>query len=226
MKTFLSIGSGPGIGLATATRFAREGYTVILTSRNNAYLQEQVLALQNQGYQAEGRFADAADISSITTLIHDVESAMEGIDVLHFNSAALHDGVLDEQSVDGLLTDLTINIGAGFAAVKAVIPAMTTRGHGTILLTGGGLAITPSHDYLSLGIGKAGLRNMTCGLYEYCKSRNIHIATVTIGTLVAAGSQEAREIADEFWLLHCQRPLDWSSEVPYPPVSDVTVITR
>ena len=26
MKTFLSIGSGPGIGLDTAIRFAREGY--------------------------------------------------------------------------------------------------------------------------------------------------------------------------------------------------------
>ncbi len=34
MKTFLSIGSGPGIGLDTAIRFAREGYRVILTSRN------------------------------------------------------------------------------------------------------------------------------------------------------------------------------------------------
>ncbi|CAN7522197.1 SDR family NAD(P)-dependent oxidoreductase [Rhizobium rhizogenes] len=34
MKTFLSIGSGPGIGLATAKRFAAEGYRIILTSRN------------------------------------------------------------------------------------------------------------------------------------------------------------------------------------------------
>ena len=39
MKTFLSIGSGPGIGLDTAIRFAREGYRVILTSRNKALLQ-------------------------------------------------------------------------------------------------------------------------------------------------------------------------------------------
>lgn len=48
MKTFLSIGSGPGIGLDTAIRFAREGYRVILTSRNNVPLQEQVLALQSK----------------------------------------------------------------------------------------------------------------------------------------------------------------------------------
>ena len=52
MKTFLSIGSGPGIGLDTAIRFAREGYRVILTSRNNVHLQEQVLAFYRvKGYQ-------------------------------------------------------------------------------------------------------------------------------------------------------------------------------
>jgi NAD(P)-dependent dehydrogenase (short-subunit alcohol dehydrogenase family) len=30
MKTFLSIGSGPGIGVATAERFASEGFDVVL----------------------------------------------------------------------------------------------------------------------------------------------------------------------------------------------------
>ncbi|CAM3835231.1 hypothetical protein ROSI111154_24480 [Rouxiella silvae] len=34
MKTFVSIGTGPGIGFATAERFAREGFRIILTARN------------------------------------------------------------------------------------------------------------------------------------------------------------------------------------------------
>jgi NAD(P)-dependent dehydrogenase (short-subunit alcohol dehydrogenase family) len=38
-KTFLSISSGPGIGLATARRFGREGYRVVLAARNIARLQ-------------------------------------------------------------------------------------------------------------------------------------------------------------------------------------------
>ena len=32
MSTFLSIGSGPGMGLATAERFAREGFQVVPVS--------------------------------------------------------------------------------------------------------------------------------------------------------------------------------------------------
>jgi NAD(P)-dependent dehydrogenase (short-subunit alcohol dehydrogenase family) len=39
MKTFLNIGSGPGIGLATAERFAAEGYRAILTSRSREKLE-------------------------------------------------------------------------------------------------------------------------------------------------------------------------------------------
>lgn len=32
MKTFLSIGSGSGMGLATAERFAKEGFQVVLSA--------------------------------------------------------------------------------------------------------------------------------------------------------------------------------------------------
>ena len=40
-QTFLSIGSGPGIGFATALRFGREGYDVVLSSRDTTRLAKQ-----------------------------------------------------------------------------------------------------------------------------------------------------------------------------------------
>ncbi|WP_405081600.1 SDR family NAD(P)-dependent oxidoreductase [Pectobacterium versatile] len=216
MKTFLSIGSGPGIGIATAERFAREGFRVVLTSRNKNYISEQVAALKTAGFQVEGRFADASDISSIVELIRSVESETGSLDVLHFNSAALHDGTLESQSVEDFIEDLTINIGAGFAAVKAASPGMAERGEGTILLTGGIFATHPNADYLSLSVGKAGLRNLVHGLSEGLKEKNIHIATVTVGTLVAAGSAESSAIARTFWDLYAQPQDEWTAETHYP----------
>jgi short-subunit dehydrogenase len=216
MKTFLSIGSGPGIGIATADLFAHEGFRVILTSRNKKYLSEQVNALKASGVQAEGRFADASDVSSIAELIRSVESETGSIDVLHFNSAALHEGTLETQTVEGFIEDLTVNIGAGFAAVKAVSPGMVERGEGTILLTGGIFATQPNADYLSLSVGKAGMRNLVHGLSDNLKENNIHIATVTVGTLVAAGSDESEDIARAFWDLHAQPRGEWAAEAHYP----------
>ena len=49
MKTFLSIGSGPGIGIATAERFA-EGFRIVLTSRDTAKLSDRARRLKAGGY--------------------------------------------------------------------------------------------------------------------------------------------------------------------------------
>ncbi|MFU2319256.1 SDR family NAD(P)-dependent oxidoreductase [Rahnella sp. PCH160] len=216
MKIFLSIGSGPGIGIATAVRFAREGYRVILTSRNQDYLHAQVKELTDAGYQAEGRFVDAGDISSVVSLVNSVESETGPVEVLHFNSAALHAGTIVDQSVESFIQDLVINIGACFAAVKEASRAMAERKSGSILLAGGIFAHTPNYDYLSLSIGKAGLLNMSNGLFEDFREKNIHIATITVNTLVTAGSAESIGIAEAFWRLHTQEKSDWLAEISYP----------
>lgn len=216
MKTFLSIGSGPGIGLATAKRFAKEGYRVVLTSRNQTYLAEQVKALKLAGHSAEARHVDAGDIDSVVALVHAVESQFGSIDVLHFNSASIHDGTVETQTIEGFLQDLTINIGAGFAAIKEALPGMVARKEGTLLLTGGALAKSPHPNYLSLSIGKTGVLGLTKGLFDALKNQGVHIATVTVGTGVAANSPEARAIADLFWTLHAQANDQWTLEVVYP----------
>ena len=216
MKTFLSIGSGPGIGLATAERFAREGYRVVLTSRNQTYVAEQVKALTLAGHPAAARHVDAGDIASVVNLVNEAESQFGSIDVLHFNSAAIHDGTVETQPVEDFVQDLTINIGAGFAAIKGALPGMAARKQGTLLLTGGALARSPHPDYLSLSVGKAGVLGLAQGLFAALKNQGVHIATVTVGTAVAPNSRAAREIAELFWTLHAQAHADWTPEAVYP----------
>ena len=73
-----------------------------------------------------------------------------------------------------------------------------------------------SPDYLSLNIGKAGIRTIALGLFDTLKKDNVHIATVTVATLVSPGSQQASEVGKRFWQLHSQSPEHWSAEVTYP----------
>jgi NAD(P)-dependent dehydrogenase (short-subunit alcohol dehydrogenase family) len=215
MKTFLSIGSGPGIGLASAERFAREGYRVVLTSRNQDTLGERVKALQAAGHTAVGHYADASDIASVVKLVGEVESEFGSIDVLHFNSAALHDGTIAQQSIEGFVQDLTTNIGSAFAAVKEASRGMLLRQAGTLLLTGGGYGITPNADFISLSVGKAGLRNLALGLFETLKGQGVHIATVTVKAQVAEHPEQTRDIADLFWALHAQPSDHWTAEAVF-----------
>lgn len=215
MKNFLSIGTGPGIGIATAQRFAKEGFRVVLAARNQTALQDRAQVLRDQGYAVEVEAVDAGDLGDITRLIQDTEARFGAIDVLHFNAASMRAATIETQAAETFVPDLTVNLGAALVATQAVARGMLARGAGSILLTNGIFAEHPNPDYLSLSIGKAGLRAMTQGLFEPFKQRGVHIAGVMVAALVAPGSAEANGIAELFLELHRQAPGAWTPELTY-----------
>lgn len=216
MKTFLSIGTGPGIGYETAARFAKEGYRVVLSARNLNKLDTLADSLEATGAQVETRAVDAGNPANIAALVSEVETSFGSVEVIHYNAANLHQDTVDTQALDTFNSDLAVNIGGALAAVQAVKPSMETQGSGTILLTGGGFGIYPSPDYLSLSIGKAGIRALALGLFESCKEKNIHVATVTVCAFVSPETQQTADIAEHFWKLHSQPKAEWTAEVMYP----------
>jgi short-subunit dehydrogenase len=212
-KTFFVIGAGPGIAFETARRFAKEGYDVVLASRNTAKLEDQVAVLRASGQSITTETVDASDGPAVTTLI---ERYADRIDVLLYNAAALVWGpTIDELAAESLDTDIQVGLSSGLRAVKAVLPAMTAKRSGTILLTGGGLADHPHPSGLTLSAVKAGLRTAGQALFDPLKDQNVHIATVTVSASVAPGSLEAREIAEKFWQAHATSPEAWTYEHRY-----------
>lgn len=214
MKTFLSIGSGPGMGYATAARFAREGFRIVLSARNLAKTQERANRLTANGYHVDARTVDCVDPESVAALIDQVAQT-GSIDVLHYNAASVRKATLAEQPRATINQDLAINIGGAMVATQAVVSQMSERGSGTILLTGGELSLAPDPDHISLSIGKAGIRAMTLGLFESLKQKGIHIATVTVGVTVTPDSNEAEAVGEHFWLLYSQPLGKWTAEVKY-----------
>ena len=68
--------------------------------------------------------------------------------------------------------------------------------------------------YTTLGIGKAGLRNLCFSLYQELKSKGIHAATVTIKGFVKPGTKwDPDAIAEEFWKLYLQKPGEFEREI-------------
>jgi short-subunit dehydrogenase len=203
------------MGLATAERFAKEGFQVVLSARNATKTQELAEQLKAKGYKVEARTVDSADLSSVAALIADVEKQFDFIDVLHYNAASMRRATLADQPRDTFVGDLAVNIGGALAAAQAVAPKMSERRSGTILLTSGGFALAPNAAYLSLSIGKAGIRALAHGLFESFKEKGIHVATVTVATLVSPGSKEAEAVGEHFWQLHNQPSGSWTAEVTY-----------
>jgi len=100
-------------------------------------------------------------------------------------------------------------------AIRAAVRVFAGRG-GTILLTGGGLAVAPHADWASLGLGKAALRNLAQGLAPALATRGMRIATATVATLVAPGSTEAEGVAETLWRLAADPDAGWEAVYPAP----------
>ncbi|MBN7807839.1 MULTISPECIES: SDR family NAD(P)-dependent oxidoreductase [Agrobacterium] len=217
MKTFLSIGTGPGIGAETARRFAAEGFRVVIAARDHSRLQTIVDTMAFSGNDTVLRTVDASDPDAVSALINAVKEEFGSINVLHYNAGNIRQATLADQAIDTLVPDLAVNIGGAMAAIKASAGHMAAAQAGTILLTGGGFALAPHPGFISISVGKAGIRALALGLFEQMKADGIHLATVTVAGVVETGSRQVRDIAEHFWSLHSQAESDWTAEVTYLP---------
>jgi short-subunit dehydrogenase len=215
VQTFLSIGAGPGIGYATAERFAKEGFRIILSARNLSRLSELAEKLKTQGYTVETQTVDASDPNSVEALIESTVERYGTLDVLHYNAANLRKETLAEQAITSFNSDLAVNVGGAMVAAQTAIKTMSAGNKGTILLTGGHFALTPNPEYVSLSLGKAGIRALAFALFEPSKALDVHVATVTVAAYVQPYSSEATAIGEEFWKLHTQAKDAWTVEAVY-----------
>jgi short-subunit dehydrogenase len=219
-ETILIVGAGPGIGLATANRFAREGYRVVLASRDAARLKSHASVLKADGYAVATERVDATDAHAIARLVQGIGSELK---VLHYNAGVLHynaQGTLqtrpiETESVDSIVSDTQANLVGAMVAIQSALPTLEKRPGASILLTGGGFGVHPTGDFLTLSVGKAGIRAAALALFEPLRKRGVHVATVTVSRLVSANSREATDIADAFWELHSQPADRWTVEKVY-----------
>lgn len=136
----------------TAKKFGKEGFKVALISRRIESLQQYENELNNDGIEAKGFAGDASSVESLRTAIGGVIKTYGKMDVLLYNAVSGKTGKPTTLSADRLVEDFKVSVAGALVSVKEVIPFM---GNGTILLTGGGLALQPYADYAFLAIGKA-----------------------------------------------------------------------
>jgi NADP-dependent 3-hydroxy acid dehydrogenase YdfG len=212
--TFLSIGAGPGIGLATAKRFAAEGYKVVLAARNAERLAEtadEVRRGPNAG--VEVALVNCSDSAGVASLVDGHASELA---VLHYNAAVLRAESLQAQSIESVGADMDVDVTGALVAARQAYAAMMLRRSGTILFTGGILASKPVADMLTLSISKAALRCAAQALFPGFATQGVHVAVLTIAASIRPGSPEATDVGNAFWALHAQPHDQWQWEAAYP----------
>ena len=215
-KVCVVVGAGPGIGLAVARKFAREGFEIALLARRTEALETYVAELRRVGGVAHPFPVDVADMGRLADVFEHINTQVGAPQVLVYNAAIVRQGQPSELNVADLVAQFQINVAAGLTCAQQVIPNMKTQNNGTILFTGGGLALNPHPLYSSLAASKAALRNLCYSLSTELEPFGIHVATVTIAGYVQPDTFfDPNLIAERYWQLHSQKPGQWQTEIVY-----------
>ena len=208
------IGAGPGIGRAVARRFAREGMPVVLIARNQRTVDDTAAAVTADGGVALPLVADSADELALRAALDQAEDAFGVPDVVIYNAEIIQRDAPGELPARRQLEAWAVNVVGALTAAAHVAPKMASRGTGSFLVTGG--MPQPDPRYVSLSLGKAGVRALVALLDAQYGPAGVHVATVTVCGTVAPGTAfDPDDIAEHYWHLHRQPKGHWSRELTH-----------
>ncbi len=214
MTGVIIIGAGPGIGVAVARRFARQGLSVGVVARSRSTVDAALAALTDADVDMHGETADAADESALRGALDQIVERFGVPDVLVYNAAVIQWDPIGELTVAGHLQAWAVNVVGAITTAAHLLPRMAESAGGTFIITGG--MPTPLPQVTSLSLGKAGVRALAELLEAQFGPLGVHVATVTVAGAVAPGTAfDPDDIADEYWRLHQQPPGTWEREVLY-----------
>lgn len=208
------VGAGPGVSGSLARRFADEGYDVALLGQDQQVLDQLAADLGARGAAVGHACADVTDQQAARDAVRRFGEHTGRIDVLHFNPSAFREKDPLTLTVDELLEDVALGVGALLTVVQAARPFMSAGGR--ISVTGSMAADQPWERAASLGVQKAGVRNLVHSLDKTLAGDGIRAVSVTVrGALSREGAFTPDRVADAIWDAVARPDADWSSEVAY-----------
>jgi len=239
----LPVGVRWGVGGAIAQKFAKEGFFVVLTTRNAANAAAMEKAIVEQGGECAVVELDLVSRESISRAFATVRERCGGDpDVLVYNAGYLEGRdlppdkeLLEHVPVEILETAQHIAVRGPFLVAQEVLPAMRKRGAGTFLISNNASSLRGRKRMTgqSLYYPRVMMRTLAQVLTEEYSEHGVHVANVVIDGLIDSPGTRAlpraqknpevvmnpMKIAEAFWYLHTQDKSCWTHELQLTPFS-------
>jgi NAD(P)-dependent dehydrogenase (short-subunit alcohol dehydrogenase family) len=231
-----------GIGGAVAQKFAREGFFVVLTTRNraNAAALEQAIRAQNGASLIVE--LDLVSSASISQAFATIREQVGNPEVVVYNAGYLEGRdlppekeLLEHIPLELFDTAQHISSRGPFLVAKEVLPAMRERGAGTFLISNNAASLRGRKRLTgqSLYYPRVMMRTLAQVLTEEYSEHGIHVANVVIDGLIDSPGTRALplaqqrpevvmnpvKIAEAFYYLHTQDKSCWTHELQLTPFS-------
>jgi NAD(P)-dependent dehydrogenase (short-subunit alcohol dehydrogenase family) len=196
-KVALVAGGTGALGRAVATAFAREGARVIVTYRHQQEFDAFISQLKTDGYEATGVMVDATDPASVARMVEDILAKHGALDILVNTIGAYHGGKrIWEEEPSAYEQMMSLNLKAGFALARAVIPVMIRQNRGWIVNVSSRAAYGNSPGAALYAASKAGALALFDSLAEEVKPYPISVNSVVPSIFDTPANRQAMPKAD------------------------------
>ena len=176
-------GAASGIGLATSKALLEQGARVVLVDRNAEALEALVRDL---GPNAMAQVTDLLDPESCARMVPEILERTGQIDILHCNAGTYIGGDLSETTPETIDRMLNLNVNAVMKNVHAVVPHMTARRSGDIIVTCSVAGHFPTYWEPVYSGSKWAITSFVQGMRRQMVPHNVRVAQISPGPVVSA----------------------------------------
>jgi 3-oxoacyl-[acyl-carrier protein] reductase len=175
-------GATRGIGLAIATRLARDGYDIVANYRGDDEVAEAArLELETSGRTIVLTKGDISQADDAGALIETALSELGQLDVLVNNAGITRDTLMMRMSEDDWDAVLNTNLKGAFLTSKAAIRPMIRQRSGRIVNLTSVVGLVGNAGQANYASAKAGLVGLTKSMAKEVGSRGITVNAVAPG---------------------------------------------
>ena len=238
----IPVGARWGIGGAVAQKFAKEGFFVVLTTRNAANASGLEQVIQEQGGEGMIVELDLVSHDSISQAFAQIREQAGDPHVLIFNAGYLEGRdlppekeLLEHIPVELFDTAQHISSRGPFLVAKEVLPAMRERGTGSFFISNNAASLRGRKRLTgqSLYYPRVMMRTLAQVLTEEYSEHGVHVANIVIDGLIDSPGTRALpiaqkrpevvmdpvQIAEAYYYLHTQDKSCWTHELQLTPFS-------
>ncbi len=198
-KTVLVTASSKGLGKATALEFAREGATVILSSRNETSLQDTLKEIKELtgNHNIYYKTCDMASREDISDLFTWIQKVIGNVDILINNTGGPTAGGFKDVTDEDWVTAFEKNLLSYIRTTRAVLPQMQTNNFGRIINISSSSTKEVIDGLILSNTFRSGMVGLTKTLAREYANHNILVNTIGPGRIATDRVAELDQIAAE-----------------------------
>ena len=232
-KVCVVIGAGDATGGAIARRFARDGYTAVVTRRNADRLAPLADRIRAEGGKVHAFGSDARDEAQVVELFARIEAEIGEVEVFVFNIGGNVRFDIRDTTARVYRKVWEMTAFAGFLTAREAAKVMVPRARGTMLFTGATASIRGGRGFSAFAGGKHAVRALAQSMARELMPQNVHVAHVIVDGAIDTEWIKANfperynagpdailnpdHIAETYFQLHRQPRSAWTFEMDLRP---------